>query len=113
MTIIGWSIYTKSANADALGAVNQSFLIGLLLIMIAASMVIYQTGFLNLLIKGFQDLRQMVIPKTRSLIRTDKQIAKEKELKGDSNLFPFIKMLTISLGIGSVIFSIALLFVAN
>ncbi|MFF2449902.1 DUF3899 domain-containing protein [Neobacillus sp. NPDC058068] len=109
MTIIGWSIYTRVTGADTLIAVNQSFLIGLLFIMIAASVVIYQTGFLNLLIKGFQDLRHMIMPKTRSLIRADKQIEKEKELKGDSAFTPFLKMLVISIGIGSIIYSIVLL----
>lgn len=109
MTMIGWSIYTKLTNTQTLLAVNQSFLIGLLFMMIAASVAIYQTGFLDLLIKGFQDLRQMIIPKTRSLIRADQQIAEEKELKGNSDLFPIIKMLAIAIGIGSIIFSIVLL----
>lgn len=99
-------------NVDTLISIDQSFLTGLILTMIGASIVTYQTGFLNLFINGFKDLKQFIFPKSRALIRAEEQLAKEKELKnGDSKLSSFIKMLTFSIGTGSIVFSTILLFV--
>ncbi|GIN85042.1 hypothetical protein J6TS2_14280 [Heyndrickxia sporothermodurans] len=75
--LIGYKIWE---GLSLLNWINLTFLLGIIALAITVTIKIWKTGFLSLFLDGFRTLGQIIIPKTRSAIRTDSQIKNDYQL---------------------------------
>ncbi|MGP4078924.1 DUF3899 domain-containing protein [Pseudalkalibacillus sp. R45] len=100
-------------GADKLLIVNFAFFWGLICMTVGACFYILQTGFLDLFFEGFKKLSAVAVPKSRSLIETDKQLKKDPSLRSwKQSVFLKGKSLFLGIGSGMMLFSfLSLIFV--
>ncbi|SDC38278.1 protein of unknown function [Terribacillus halophilus] len=111
ITILGWYIATFVAPFSLADVSNIAFLIGLILIIIAAIALILHTGFLTPLIQGFQIIGERVVRKSRSAERADSQIKDDPNMKAfKANLAARITQSTFIVGSSSILTSVIIIF---
>ncbi|WP_042460302.1 DUF3899 domain-containing protein [Neobacillus dielmonensis] len=73
--------------------INQSFLVGIISLLVWAMMVIFRSGFLSLFFKGFRIIGSTIAPKPRAMEQTDRLI------EADQNYQSFKKTVIANLAI--------------
>ncbi|SEN50898.1 protein of unknown function [Terribacillus saccharophilus] len=107
LTILGWYIATFAVPFSLTDLSNIAFLIGLILIIIAAIALILHTGFLTPLIQGFKIIGERMIRKSRSAEQADSQIKNDHNMQAfKANLATSITQSTFIVGAGSILTSV-------
>lgn len=107
LTIGGWYIATFAVPFSLTDLSNIAFLIGLILIIIAALALILHTGFLTPLIQGFKIIGERMIRKSRSAEQADSQIKNDHNMQAfKANLATSITQSTFIVGAGSILTSV-------
>ncbi|MFS0559403.1 DUF3899 domain-containing protein [Terribacillus sp. 179-K 1B1 HS] len=110
LTILGWYIATFAAPFSLADVSNIAFLIGLILIIIAAIALILHTGFLTPLIQGFKIIGERMVRKSRSAERADSQIKDDPNMKAfKANLADRITQSTFIVGASSIVTSVIII----
>ncbi|TYR75971.1 DUF3899 domain-containing protein [Rossellomorea vietnamensis] len=100
-------------NIEPVTMVNKLFYWGLISLLFGAGFYIFQTGFLNLFFGGFKRLTTVVVPRSRSLERTDRQLKEDVKLnEWKEAVCTKSKQLFLGIGSGMALFSVfGLLFI--
>ncbi|MFB1097405.1 DUF3899 domain-containing protein [Terribacillus sp. JSM ZJ617] len=107
LTILGWYIATVAATFSLADVSNIAFLIGLILIIIAAIALILHTGFLTPLIQGFQLIGERMVRKSRSAEEADSQLRNDPNMKAfKASLAARITQSTFIVGTSSILTSV-------
>ncbi|TLS38540.1 DUF3899 domain-containing protein [Pseudalkalibacillus caeni] len=97
----------KVLNTELLTMINNAFFWGLISLTIGACFYILQTGFLNLFFDGFRQITSVIVPKSRSLERTDRKMKEDVSLKKwKQTVFANAKLVFLGIGSGMALFSI-------
>ncbi|WP_251550986.1 DUF3899 domain-containing protein [Neobacillus muris] len=72
--ILIWIGVKAASGLSLVDWINQSFLVGIISLLVWAIMVIFQSGFLSLFFKGFRIIGSMAAPKPRAMERTDQLV---------------------------------------
>ncbi|OCA87711.1 hypothetical protein A8F94_07610 [Bacillus sp. FJAT-27225] len=102
-----WPAAGKVFGLTPLELVNQSFLVGLVSLLAAASFLILRTGFLSMFFGGFKILGSFITPKSNAMQREDERARNNEDLAEFKNsLYVKIVGLCSLVGISSVTFSV-------
>ena len=111
LTLLGWYIATVAAPFSLADVSNIAFLIGLILIIIAAIVLILHTGFLTPLIQGFQIIGERMVRKSRSAERADSEMRIDPNMQSfKANLAARIMQSTFIVGTSSILTSVIIIF---
>ncbi|WP_366248142.1 DUF3899 domain-containing protein [Terribacillus aidingensis] len=111
LTLLGWYIATVAAPFSLADVSNIAFLIGLILIIIAAIALILHTGFLTPLIQGFKIIGERMVRKSRSAEQADSQIKNDPNMQSfKANLAAHITQSTFIVGTSSILTSVIIIF---
>jgi hypothetical protein len=75
--ILVWIGLKVVSNLSLVDFINQSFLVGMIALLIGACFVIFQSGFLSLFFEGFKRIGSFVTPKSRAMERTNRLIEED------------------------------------
>ncbi|WP_176465640.1 DUF3899 domain-containing protein [Virgibacillus sp. 7505] len=110
LTLLGWYIATVTAPFSLADVSNIAFLIGLILIIIAAIALILHTGFLTPLIQGFQIIGERMVRKSRSAEQADSQMRNDPNMRTfKANLAARITQSTFIVGTSSILTSVIII----
>ncbi|WP_462408650.1 DUF3899 domain-containing protein [Neobacillus sp. Marseille-QA0830] len=105
--IMMWIGVKIASGISLVDWINQSFLVGIISLLVWAMMVIFQSGFLSLFFKGFRIIGTMMAPKPRAMERTDRLIEEDHGYQSfKKSLTTKLSLLTFLIGFSSIIVSI-------
>ena len=76
--VLAWIGVKIISSLTLVAFINQSFLVGIISLLVGACFVIFKSGFLTLFFKGFRVMGSMAAPKSRAMARVD-QVIEEDE----------------------------------
>ncbi|AQQ54592.1 DUF3899 domain-containing protein [Planococcus lenghuensis] len=79
--VLVWAGIVIRLQWSALEVINGAFMVGLITAIIAASIKIMQSGFLELFLDGFQRLGQAVTGRSNAMERADEQLKQDASLQ--------------------------------
>jgi uncharacterized membrane protein YesL len=110
LIILAWIGVKISSNLTLVEFINQSFLLGIISLLVGACFIILKSGFLSLFFKGFRVIGSMAAPKSRAMARTNQLIEEDEGWQSFNRRFTGkIANIALLIGFSSMTVSLACL----
>jgi hypothetical protein len=109
--ILVWVGFKVASNLSLIDFINYSFLFGIIVLLVGACFIIFQSGFLSLFFEGFRMIGSFAAPKSRAMARADKIIQKDEGWQSSKRKFTsLLAILALLVGFSSITVSLFGLF---